>query len=51
MDVHDTIEMVLSDVIPDEGIDDAEGVTHTQCSLAIRIEDALVKGGYLSPRE
>lgn len=51
MDAHDIIEVELSEVIPGEGIDDAQGVTHTQCSLAFRIEDALAKGGHLIPDE
>lgn len=49
MNAHDTIESELVDVIPSEGIDDAQGITLTQCALASRIENALVKGGHLAP--
>lgn len=48
---HDVIEGALSDVIPFEGIDDENGVTHTPCSLALAVERALRAAGHLNEEE
>lgn len=49
-DAHDTIETVLIDIIPPDGIDDRYGVTHTQCSIALQIERALTAAGHLEEK-
>lgn len=46
MDAHDAIEVVLIGIIPDDGIEDVDGVTHTACSLSLAIVKALEDAGH-----
>lgn len=40
-DLHDTIEEALLDLVPRDGWEDANGVMHTACGLALRVQKAL----------